>query len=447
MNQELIIIEDGERIDYQTNKEQTNAESLKKSQFSLETNNCQTRMASEINNNHSLKLNIKRFRTNKEKTQKKSEKKRIKLSNKKNSSLKKNKTLTAPSSANLEINSRKFSEVPKYSDISSNSTFDNLHKDLNGNKFSVLEANSDQIKTSFEQFTKTNTNNIIKNFAIKKIKLSLEKLKANKEKDSQGENLNLFEILKENKIDPQKEDIVMLNISHNKDKQLLNKQEFFTPNKVNFYEEHCKRFYKNEPFIINDNKNHDNLNVVNQKKPIEDSPFKTISVPNGIPSPSDCLYLYSHLSKALILVGFFGIVTIYLKDDMINTSMSETVNYLMEHWKTNLVIIVSLAIMIYYFNNRLDNSEQLYKESVARMILENMKIVLENEKSNNPQIFITENDIVVYFSYHLKLTEEFILKSIIPLISIYVEKEKSLVEEKEIVNEQESLKWRLTSSK
>ncbi len=61
MNQELIIIEDGERIDYQTNKEQTNAESLKKSQFSLETNNCQTRMASEINNNHSLKLNIKRF--------------------------------------------------------------------------------------------------------------------------------------------------------------------------------------------------------------------------------------------------------------------------------------------------------------------------------------------------------------------------------------------------
>jgi hypothetical protein len=446
MNQELIIIEDGERMDSQPIKEQTNAESFEKTQFSLETNYCQERRASETNNNNSLKLNIKRFRTNKEKTQKKSEKKRIKLSNKKNSSLKKNKTSTVPSSVNLENNSRKLSEVPKYSDISSNSTFDNLHKDLNVNKLSVLEANSDQIKTSFEQFTKSNTNNIIKNFAIKKIKLSLEKLKANKEKDSQGENLNLFEILKENKIDPQKEGLVMLNISQNKDYELLKKQEFVTPNKANFYEEHCKRFYKNEPLVTNDNKNQDNLNVVNQKKLIEESPFKTISVPDGFPSPSDCLYLYSHLSKALILVGFFGMITIYLKDDMINKSVSETVNYLIEHWKTNLVIIVSLAIMIYYFNNKLDNSQELYKESVARMILENMKIVLENEKTNNPEIFITENDIVVYFSYHLKLTEEFILNSIIPLISKYVEKERSILEEKETINDKISLKWRLTSS-
>jgi hypothetical protein len=405
--------------------------------------NCQARLQPVIKNNQSLKLNVKRFRTLNEKTQKTTEKKKLILSIKKNPSLIKKKTSTITSSLILDQNLRKLSKVPKYSDISSNSTFDNLYKDLSGYKYSVLESNSDQIKTSFEQLTKNNS--MIKNIAIKKIKVSLDKLKAGKEKDSQKENLNLFQLLKDNKIDTRRDDVVMLNISKNNEFEFDKKEDFFTPNKVNFYEEHCKRFYKNDPAASNNNnKNHANINVANLKNTIEDSPFKAVSVTDGFPSPSDCFYLYSHLSKALILVGFFGIVMIFLKDDSINSSISDAVNYFTKHWKTNLVIIISLAILIYYYQNKLDNSEELYKESVAKMIFGNMKIVLENEKTNNPESFITENDIIVYFSFHLKLSETYILNNIIPLISRFAENEKSLIQVNETINDKVFLKWRLT---
>lgn len=446
MNHELIIIEDGECLEQSSIKMQNNFETQEKTESSLETTCFQKEVKLEEKKNLGLKLNIKRLRAKNEKTQKTSEKKKIKLSSKKKSSLKKKKNIMPLLSINNESKQSKLSEIPKYSDISSNSTFDNLNKELKGkteNKFSILNANSEHIKTSFEQFTQNNNN--IKNFAIKKIKLSIDKLKSNKDKDSQRENLNLFEILKENQIDPYKEDLVMIDISKNLENDKIRKEEFVTPNKVNFYEEHCKRFYKNDPSLLDVNSNQENANI-NQKKLIDQSPFKSVSIPQGFPNSSDCLYLYSHMSKALILVGFFGIVILYLQDNSINSSVSEVINNLINYWKTNLMIIVSLAIMIYYFNNKLDNSEELYRESAARMILENMKVVLESEKTNNPDIYITENDIVVYFSYQLKLNEEYIIKNIIPSIRKLADNEKCLVEEKEIINERESSKWRLSSS-
>jgi aspartate-semialdehyde dehydrogenase len=89
----------------------------------------------------------------------------------------------------------------------------------------------------------------------------------------------------------------------------------------------------------------------------------------------------------------------------------------------------------------------MYKENLAKMIYENMKMVLESEKSNQEFISITQKDIITYFTYQLKVTEDFLAYNVIPLISKMAQNDESLLEEKENSGDSLILSWKLNTNK
>lgn len=414
--------------------------------FSLETDSCigETKLEGSNYDQYETALNNKRSRNIRADSKGKPRLSLKKDSNKRSSKRKRNKPFKIGALDN-DQSSRRLSDVNRKSDISLNSTLNHIQKDLKDakeNKFTLLEFKEN--KASINEMTnKINSNDII----IKTIKLSLERLKAGKV--GLKENLNLFDILKTDINKVNNNTIELIDIDQTLEDRTKRKvSEFITPNKVNFYEEHSKRFYTEEV--------HSNMHLVEKKEEllnlnkdicmVSESPFKLVSIPDSLMNSNDCIYLYSHMSKALLIIGFFGIIILFLQDKNINNCVGETLEYLLKFWKSNCLIIASIIIMTYYFHSKIDDNN-IYKDNLAKMIFENMKIVLESERSNETFISITQQDIITYFTYQIKVTEEFLAYNVIPLISKFAQNDATLIEEKQHKDDSFILSWRLNTNK
>jgi len=422
-----------------------------KTGFSLETDSCiaDTKIeCSKEENSKDKTLSFKRLRNNKEEHE---FKRRITLkkdSNKRSSKRKRNKS---PNIGKLDgQTSNILSDVQRKSEFSLNTTIDNIQKDLKvprENKLTLLDFK--ECKDSMNEITnKIKSNTII----IKTIKLSLDKLKTGN-KAGLKKNLNLFDLLKtdadKDKDKDIKETVTLIDIDQAlNDKTKRKVSEFITPNKVNFYEEHKKKFYTEDSNrnVQLDDKKEGLINMNKEMSIISDSPFKLVNIPESLLSSKDYIYFYSNVCKTLLIIGFFGTVILFLQDKNINNCLGETLEYLLKYWKSNFLIIASILIMIYYFHLKV-NDNNMYKENLAKMIYENMKMVLESEKSNQEFISITQKDIITYFTYQLKVTEDFLAYNVIPLISKMAQNDESLLEEKENSGDSLILSWKLNTNK
>jgi hypothetical protein len=77
------------------------------------------------------------------------------------------------------------------------------------------------------------------------------------------------------------------------------------------------------------------------------------------------------------------------------------------------------------------------------MIFDNMKLVLESEKCSNVDLEITEQDILTYFSFQLKVSEEYIFDTVIPLISKFANNDETLEEDRKEINGKVNHSWKL----
>ena len=280
------------------------------------------------------------------------------------------------------------------------------------------------------KFAENSDKTISNSHLVKIIKFSFDKArKGNICFAIKQENLNLFELNKE-KIE--------------EDDKIKCDDEFVTPNKVNFYEEHKKRFYMDTLAfnqILNKNsKIEENSETQNLK--IQESPFKKVKIENKNSHfmPNDVYSVFRNLSKTLVIVGFFGTLIIYLKNPILNHNLANLIDIFNDSTKA-LVLVGAILLISYYMYSKNEEDCRNNEIELAKMIYDYMKLVLESEKKNNILASICENDIINYFSFDLKLKEDFLVEKIIPLISNFVKNEKLI---KEIVDvETRKLSWKL----